>query len=82
MVGFHHLAAGLQIEIANMNEAKVVVTIRAMMTYIALLHTLLFLKIRNRKRQIDILMHITETEKLGSPMYSSFNKKKICCADR
>ena len=81
MVGFHHFAAGLQTRIAEKKETAVVATIRAMMTYIALLHTLLFLKIRSRKRQIDILVHIREIKKSGIIMYSSFNKKKICWRD-
>ena len=76
------MAAGLQTGKTSINETKVVVTIRAMIIYMALLHTLLLLKIRNRKRHIDILVHITEIKKSGIVMYSSFNKKKICRADR
>ena len=81
MVGFHHFATGLHRGRKTMAEATLVAAIRAIMIYVALLHTLLLWNIRGRKRQIDILVNIKEDIKIGIEVYSSLSKE-ICLRDR
>lgn len=66
---------------------RVVTTIIAMMIYIAffqtrLLHTRLFIKIRSRKRHIDILVNMRESMERTTAMVSNFEAKKVCSGDK
>lgn len=60
LVESHTFAEGLQEGKVRIIEDRLVTTIRAMMIYIALLHTRLVVKIRSRKRQIDNLVDVRE----------------------
>lgn len=76
MVGFHSLATGSHRKKTAIVEDRLVTTIRAMMIYIALFHPRLFharlvIKIRSRKRQMEILVNMRESIKPASAIWSS-----------
>lgn len=75
MFEFQCFAAGLHREKMRIAEDTFVATIRAMITYIALFHAWLVVKIRISKRQIDILVNILEITTASVVMSSNFDSR-------
>lgn len=82
MVGSHNFARGLHSKRKGIKNDIAVATTRAIMTYIALLHTRVVVKSRRRKRQIDNLVNIDESTKSGTRMNSSLVAKDIYSSDK
>ena len=82
MFGFQYFAVGLHREKVRVAEDTFVATIRAMITYIALFHSILVVKIRISKMQIDILVDILDITTASVIMSSKFNPREICSGDK